>query len=74
MERALEPIRLQALADPAVAESFRVLQDTLVATMLQKDPGSQVLLDQMMDIESKITQVRLEQDSSRSGWVSEPAP
>ncbi len=72
MERALEPIRLQAQADPAVAASLRALQDTLVATMLRKDPSSQVLLDQMLEIESKIRQLRLEQDSSRSGWVSEP--
>ncbi|MEN8144797.1 MAG: hypothetical protein ABFS14_07580 [Gemmatimonadota bacterium] len=73
MERALEPIRLEAMSDPAVAASFVALQDTLVATMLEIDPDSQVLFDQMTDIEAKIRQVRLEQDSARSGWVSEPA-
>lgn len=73
MERALEPIRLLAMSDPAVSASFVALQDTLVATMLQKDPSSQVLLDQMLDIESKIRQVRLEQDSAGGGWVSQPA-
>ena len=73
MERALEPIRLQAMSDPAVSASFVALQDTLVATMLQKDPNSQVLLDQMIDIESKMRQLRAEEDSARSGWVSEPA-
>lgn len=73
MERVLEPIRLLAMSDPAVSASFAALQDTLVATMLQEDPNSQVLLDQMIDIEAKIMQVRVEQDSARSRWISEPA-
>ena len=73
MERVLEPIRLLAMSDPAVSASFAALQDTLVATMLQEDPNSQVLFDQMIDIEAKIMQVRVEQDSARSRWISEPA-
>ncbi|MFQ5890794.1 MAG: hypothetical protein ACE5JR_12180 [Gemmatimonadota bacterium] len=56
-ERKLRPLQDSAFNDPIVTEKFRILQDSLVATITRIDPAAQRLLDQMRAIERRIMEL-----------------
>lgn len=60
VERALRPVIDEAFEDPAVVESFSALRDSVVATMLRLDPGSQRSMDLMADLEARVAEVDAE--------------
>jgi hypothetical protein len=60
VERALRPVIDEAFEDPAVAESFSALRDSVVATMLRLDPGTQRSMDLMADLEARVAEVDAE--------------
>lgn len=60
VERALRPVIDEAFDDPAVVESFSALRDSVVATMLRLDPGTQRSMDLMADLEARVAEVDAE--------------
>jgi len=60
VERALRPVIDEAFEDPAVVESFSALRDSVVATMLRLDPGTQRSMDLMADLEARVAEVDAE--------------
>ena len=60
VERALRPVIDEAFEDPAVVESFSALRDSVVATMLRLDPGTQRSMDLMADLEARMAEVDAE--------------
>jgi len=60
VERALRPVIAAAFQDPAVVEAFSALRDSVVAAMLRLDPGTQVSMDLMADLESRVAEVDAE--------------
>ena len=58
-----------------VAEKFRVLQDTLLATMIRIDPNARVVLDRMREIERQITELDAAEESpSTPSWAPGSSP
>jgi hypothetical protein len=47
LERTLQPLQNQALADPEVAEAFEALQDSVHALMIRINPSAEAALDRM---------------------------
>lgn len=78
VERLLRPIQDSAFLNPEVSARFRVLQDSLVATIRRIDPGSEALLDRMSEIEQEIAALDRGAGTEPGGWVpggsSPPAP
>ncbi len=59
-ERALRPVIDRAFQDPVVMEAFGALRDSVAAAMLRMDPGSQVSMDFMAEIEGQIAEIDAE--------------
>jgi len=60
VERSLRPVIDRAFQDPAVAQAFDVLRDSVVAAVLRIDPGAQVAMDAMAELEAKVAAVDAE--------------
>lgn len=54
LERTMGPIQTQAMQDSVVAEHFRMLQDTLMETVMRIDPSMRPVLADMRELESQI--------------------
>ncbi len=59
-ERALRPVIDAAFQDPSVLEAFGALRDSVAAAMLRIDPGTQVSMDRMAELESQIVVIDAE--------------
>ena len=57
VERSLRPVIDRAFQDPAVAQAFASLRDSVVAAMLRIDPGSQRSMDLMADLEARVADI-----------------
>ena len=60
VERNLRPVIDRAFQDPAVAQAFAALRDSVVATMLRIDPGAQRSIDLMAELEAQVTEIDAE--------------
>jgi hypothetical protein len=57
VERALRPVVTRAFGDPAVAQAFAALRDSVVAAMLRADPGTQQSMDVMAELEAEVAEI-----------------
>jgi len=57
VERDLRPVIDRAFQDPKVVEAFSALRDSVVATMLRLDPGTQRSMDLMADLEARMVEI-----------------
>lgn len=60
VERNLRPVIDRAFQDPAVAQAFAALRDSVVATMLRIDPGAQRSIDLMAELEAQVAEIDAE--------------
>jgi hypothetical protein len=60
VERSLRPVIDRAFQDPAVVQAFATLQDSVVAAMLQIDPGAQRSIDLMAELEAQVVEIDAE--------------
>ena len=60
VERSLRPVIDRAFQDPAVAQAFASLRDSVVKAMLLIDPGTQRSMDLMADLEAKVAEIDAE--------------
>jgi chromosome segregation ATPase len=57
LERTIGPVQTQAMQDSAVAERFRTLQDTLMATVMRINPDMRPILASMRELETRILEL-----------------
>jgi hypothetical protein len=57
VERSLRPVIDRAFQDPMVAQAFAALRDSVAATMLRIDPGTQASMDLMAELETQIVEI-----------------
>ncbi|MEK6255007.1 MAG: hypothetical protein N2B05_09955 [Gemmatimonadales bacterium] len=60
VERSLRPVIDRAFQDPAVAQAFAALHDSVVAAMLRIDPGAQRSIDLMAELEAQVAEIDAE--------------
>ncbi len=60
VELSLRPVISRALQDSAVAVTFRVMRDSVVAAILRIDPQSQRSMDLMADLEGRVAEIDAE--------------
>lgn len=60
VERSLRPVIDRAFQDPAVAQAFATLRDSVVAAMLRIDPGAQRSIDLMAELEAQVAEIDAE--------------
>lgn len=60
VERSLRPVIDRAFQDPAVAQAFAALRDSVVAAMLRIDPGAQRSIDLMAELEAQVAEIDAE--------------
>jgi len=60
VERSLRPVIDRAFQDPAVAQAFANLRDSVVATMLRIDPAAQRSVDLMAELEAQVAEIDAE--------------
>ena len=60
VERSLRPVIDRAFQDPAVAQAFAALRDSVVAAMLRIDPGAQRSIDLMAELEARVAEIDAE--------------
>lgn len=60
VERELRPVLARAFQDPAVAAAFSALRDSVVAAILRIDPGAQLTMDSMAEIEARVAEIEAE--------------
>jgi hypothetical protein len=60
VERSLRPVIDRAFQDPAVAQAFANLRDSVVATMLRIDPAAQRSIDLMAELEAQVAEIDAE--------------
>ena len=60
VERNLRPVIDRAFQDPAVAQAFAALRDSVVAAMLRIDPQTQQSIDLMAEIEAQVAEIDVE--------------
>lgn len=77
VERLLRPLQDRAFRDPRVEASFRVLQDSVIATITRIDPAAEPLLERMQEIERQIQELdraAAEPRAPATGWVPVDPP
>lgn len=57
LERTIGPVQGQAMQDSTVATHFRVLQNTLMETVMRIDPGMRPILANMQELEMQILEL-----------------
>lgn len=60
VERNLRPVIDRAFQDPAVAQAFAALRDSVVEAMLRIDPGAQRSIDLMAELEAQVAEIDAE--------------